>query len=249
MINSKYATAMKNNSFLLINDCLHLQICSPIIWLEAAHQQKKKVLIVDQWNVMARRTEIATKTETLKDIAQINQIIKILSSGCNKYMRIASLNDEGPEKQDQDVITIPLYDRLSGPVCRELISSIFKEIHPEEDDYTLIREIVNVSQRPGKSIQEKITNYRQARPWEIGKHLQAFYRKRIASLSYSPKEVKLVEGLRSKITAAIDLKIPVDGAGGVDPFYFDQRYLYATESDLIKSVFPAVTQAYRLLYY
>ena len=214
---------------------------------------EKRILIIDQWNLMSRMIETAkTRRGIEKILTQRVEIINILSSAANKYMRIASLTDEDYEKETQEWQVISMYDRLDEPVCQEFIADTFKGTTLSKEDFSIIEEtsgkipgeIVSIMRQPGDRIDDKIKSYNEIRPDEISRDLELFYQKREKSLS-GQSGLALLLDFRKQIAAAIDVDVCIPNAKSHSYFYYDRRYIYVNEKSLIKSVFPAVRQAYR----
>ena len=214
---------------------------------------KKQVLMRDQQNVTSRYKIITTRgDDTPPRLARYviaDEIIRtILPQECYRVLSLASMTDEGFEKQSQNVSTYFAYQSLPENMSKIFIKDLFpNRIFNSEEVDTILEatrgipgEITKFVNAKGENVFEKVSNYIEKRSAEIQSDFRAFLGKLSRVEESRSEAVMKMLSIYCDSNIALDV-VPLDRR-------YDMRYI-RIEGLRVKSLFPAVNRALKELYF
>jgi len=213
---------------------------------------KRQTLLVDQQNVLSRYNLITVHKGDSPDRLAAYQtaekmIRTIIPQGCQKVMTVASMTDEGYERQNQEVQTYIIHSTLPEEMSRMFVMDSFKgrTIEPEQTNTILELtqgtpgEISRIINAEGKNVSEKISNYMDQRSKEIQKDMSSFIDKYLDRNEFL---YRLARSTMREFSVYVDTGIQLSEIPSERSY--DMRYLRVEELKVI-SLFPAVRRALR----
>jgi hypothetical protein len=213
---------------------------------------KRQIFLVDQQNVLSRynlisihRGDTAYRLEAYQRAEKL--IRTIIPQGSQKVITVASMTDEGYERQNQEVQSYILHSTMPDEMSRMLIMDAFQDraLVPEQIDTILELtrgtpgEISRIIKAQGNNVSEKILDYMSQRSTEIRSDMISFIDK---NSDRSEFHYKLARSTMREFSVYVDTGIPLSEIPS-DRSY-DMRYL-RVEGLKVKSLFPAVRRALR----
>ena len=216
----------------------------------------KQVLMRDQQNVTSKYKIIATRgddfPERLASYEIANKIIRIiLPQECSRVLTLASMTDEGFEKQSQNVKTYFAYQNLGEDMAKIFIRDLLpnRTFNTQEVDTILEAtqcipgEITRFVNAKGENAFEKVSNYIEQRSTEIQSDFKVFLEK----IKLRDRALHAdAEAAMKTLSIYVDTDLPLDREP--DNSDYDMRYI-RIQGGRVKSLFPAVNRALKELYF
>lgn len=213
------------------------------------------ILLIDQYNVFSKvydRTSKDLKMARKREVvdATVWVLETVLPSYSHRTVCVASMTDEGPTKQSQEVKYFIVNDSFSDDISKIFVKDIFREENPDNEEIRIILdttrgsagEIQAIKDVKRERVSEKVLHYVESRHEEITADLNTFLGKiKLTSPNLSQDAVQLME----KLSIYIDTDIQLDQVPS--PLLYDTRYIRIKDFTVIPS-FPAVTRAMKAMF-